>query len=281
MVIPELSAVIYGLASAISWGAGDFTGGLASKRNNVFNVVIISQTVGALMILTMASLFQEPISMKKDLILGAFAGIAGAIGLVVFYRSLAHGQMGVVAPITAIVTAGLPVAFGLLIENLPRPQQMIGFLVALLSVWLISANGGKNRFELSKLYPPIIAGICFSGFFILIDQVTTGAVFWPLVAARMASLSFLYLVSQLRRVKLHPHPGQLPVIALAGLLDVGGNIFYTLAAQAGRLDIAAVLASLYPAATVLLASTVLREKLSIQQWLGILAALLAVMLIAT
>ena len=278
-LMPELSSVIFGLASAITWGAGDFTGGLITKRVNVYTVVIISQVVGASLLLGLALLSNEPFPQGIDLFFGGAAGISGAFGLVNFYRSLAFGRMGVVAPVAAVVTAGLPVVFGILSEGLPGGIQIAGFILAFFALWLISTTGAGEHIQFADLGRPIIAGIGFAGFFILMDQVTTGAVFWPLVAARGASLSFLTLSALVLRQGERPGRGHLPAIALAGILDVGGNVFYILAAQAGRLDIAAVLASLYPAMTVLLARTILKEQLSHQQWIGLGLTLLAVILI--
>jgi drug/metabolite transporter (DMT)-like permease len=279
--LPELSAVVFGLVSALSWGAGDFTGGLASKRSNVYSVVIISQVAGALLLLAMAILFREPFPELKDLMLGAAAGVGGAIGLVAFYRGLALGRMGVVAPVAAVVTAALPVTFGILLEGLPDGGALPGFALAFLAVWLVSSTGKEEHIRLSDMGPSLTAGVFFGLFFILIDQVSTGAVFWPLVAARAASLSFLLVIACLRGQSAPPQAGQLPIIVLAGLLDAGGNVFYALAAQAGRLDIAAMLAALYPAATVLLARLVLKERLAPQQWAGLVAALIAVIMITS
>ena len=277
--IPGLSAIVFGLSSALTFGAGDFTGGLATKRNNAIHVVIISQVAGAMLILLMAILLREPFPTAKDIALGAAAGIAGSIALVIFYRGLAMGRMGVVAPATAVVTAALPVIFGTLTEGLPGSRQLFGILLAFVAVWLVSATGDGGRIRPSDLGPPLAAGVGFGLFFILMGQVSTGRVYWPLVAARAASLSFLSLVAVLRGERKLSSQGQLPLIALAGILDAGGNIFYTLAAQAGRLDIAAMLTALHPAVTVLLARIVLKEKLSYQQWVGLLGALVAVILI--
>ena len=279
--IPELTVVFLGLASAVSFGAGDFTGGLATKRSDALSVVMISQTAGIILLSCMAILLREPFPGTGDLALGAGAGLAGAIGLVTFYRALAIGPMGMVAPTTAVIGAAIPVAFGLLFEGLPGIQQLAGLILAFLAVWLVSAAGRSVRVPFSNLGLPLSAGSMFGLFFILMGQVSPGTVFWPLVAARAASLSTLFLVAIFRRDIRLPVRRQVPLIALAGILDAGGNIFYTLAAQVGRLDIAAMLSSFYPASTVLLARVVLKEVISPRQWAGLSVALIAILLITS
>jgi len=128
---------------------------------------------------------------------------------------------------------------------------------------------------------PVIGGLGFAGFFIFIDQVSEGVVFWPIVAARCTAVLLLALILAVaRRLWQRPSSRQLPVIIVAGVFDAAGSALFALAANAGRLDIAAVLASLYPATTVLLAWLILQERLNRQQRVGVLTALVAVLLMA-
>jgi len=277
----ELSAIFYGLASAASWGAGDFSGGFAAKRNNVFSVVIASQLIGVMGLILVAFLLAEPFPFPGDMLIGGLAGIAGAIGLLALYRGLAVGRMGIVAPVAAVVTAIVPVIVGFFSEGLPARPQLAGFVVALIAVWFISSTDTRARIRWGDLKLPGLAGVGFGLFLTFIGQVTEGAVLWPLVAARIASIGMLLVVINLVRQRKSPALNQLPLIALAGIFDSGGNAFFALATQTGRLDIAAVLASLYPATTVALAWLILRERLLAQQWAGVIAALIAVVLIAT
>ena len=273
-------AVAFGLASAASWGSGDFSGGLATRRSNVYGVVILSQLVGAVFLVALAFLLEKSGTGTQNLWLGALAGIAGVIGLVALYRGLASGRMGVVAPLTAVVTAALPVLVSLITEGLPAPLQLVGFGIALVAVWLLSGAGGGASRRTRDVGLALVAGLGFGLFFILIGRVSHSAILWPLVAARVASIGFLFSFATLAGQWEAPARGRLPLIALAGVLDTGGNAFFALATQAGRLDIAAVLASLYPAATVLLAWLILKEHLLRRQWLGIVAALVALAFIA-
>lgn len=243
-------------------------------------MVIISQLAGMISLIGLALWLAEPFSTWSDLLLGAAAGIAGVIGLTALYRGLAVSQMGVVAPTAAVVTGVMPVLVGLIIEGIPTLFQLIGFALALIAVWLISQGNGEVSFRWRDLGLPVIAGIGFGLFFIFIDRVSVGAVLWPLVAARVASITLLFIfVIATRRVQL-PAANQFPMMILAGIFDTGGNAFFTLAAQLGRLDISAVLSSLYPATTVILAWAILKERLRFQQWVGVALALVAVILIA-
>jgi drug/metabolite transporter (DMT)-like permease len=280
MLNAELSAIFSGLASAACWGAGDFSGGVATRRSSVYTVVIISQLVGATCLVGLAWLLLEPFPILSDALYSGAAGISGAIGLVALYHGLASGRMGIIAPVAAVVTAIVPVIFSLFTEGAPASQQLAGFGLALLAVWLISRPTGDTQAQLRDLVLAVVAGLGFGLFFILIDGVSQGAILWPLVAARIASISVLFLVVTFMQRREAPALTQLPIIALAGIFDTGGNAFFVLAAQAGRLDIAAVLSSLYPASTILLARFILKERLSSQQWAGVIAALLAVVLIS-
>jgi drug/metabolite transporter (DMT)-like permease len=188
--------------------------------------------------------------------------------------------MGVVAPVTAVVAAILPVIFNILNEGLPVMEVFVGFIIALIAVWLISQGDQDARIHLSDLRLPIIAGFGFGIFFILIDQVSSNAILWPLVSARSASIVVVVVLGVLTRQMELPILNQVPIIALAGVFDTGGNVFYALATRIGRLDISAVLASLYPAVTVMLAWIILKEKLAFRQWVGVLLAMIAVILIA-
>jgi uncharacterized membrane protein len=280
-MLSQLAAVFWGLASAAAWGAGDFSGGLATRRKDAFVVVILSQTVGVVFLIIMACLFMEPFSETMDWIYGGLAGTFGAIGMLALYRGLADRQMGVVAPVAAVVTAAIPVLFAAFFEGLPGLGQLLGFGFALLAIWLVSGSG-QTKFRLRELDLPLIAGAGFGLFLILIDRVHPGAVFWPLVSARLASIISLLLVAILLRRRFSALSGKLWIlIPLAGIFDTGGNVFYALAAQAGRLDIAAVLASLYPVTTVLLARVILKESVAIKQWFSILFAFIAIVLIAS
>lgn len=276
----ELLLILFGLSSAFSWGAGDFSGGLASKRTSVYTVVVISQFVSLVILVGGVYLFfSEPFS-KESAIWGAIAGLCGAAGLVTLYAGLARGPMGVVAPLTAVVAAVVPVVFSIFQSGLPGASDLIGILVALGAVWVISSGKGEAKVKIADLGLPVFAGLGFGLFFILIARASAEAVIWPLIFARISSIFVISMVGLLLRRFDRPALNQLPIITLAGIFDTSGNIFYILATRYGRLDIAAVLSSFYPAATVFLASILLKERLTRRQWIGVVLVILAVILIA-
>lgn len=276
----ELTAVLFGLAAAASWGAGDFSGGVATKRSHVYVVVLLSHIVGLVGLLALIVLFGEPFPALRDMGIGALGGISGAVGVAALYTGLSRGRMGVVAPLTAVVTGIVPVVFGLFTEGLPQPQQLVGFGVAFLAVWLISNDNGAAGLRWGDLQTPVVAGLGFGLFFVSIGEVSDHAILWPLVGARIASILLMAFLVLMARPVPRPELAQLGVIALAGLTDTLGNAFFALATSLGRLDIAAILGSLYPATTVLLARFILDERLTRRQGAGVAAALVAIILIA-
>jgi drug/metabolite transporter (DMT)-like permease len=275
----ELAPVAFGLASAALWGAGDFCGGLAARRAHVYSVIISSQIVGVFLLSGLALAFGETMPSLDHMLVGGAAGLAGSLGLIALYRALAMGRMSVAAPISAVVGAAVPVAVGAVLEGLPGAGQLAGFGLAFVAVWLISrADGAAFRF--SDVNLPVLAGLGFGVFFVLIERVSDAAVLWPLAAARVASISVLLGVAVFSgRPQLVQAP-HAPLIMLIGMLEVGGNAFFALAGRAGRLDVAAVISSLYPASTVILAYIILKERVGRTQSVGILAALTAIVLIA-
>jgi drug/metabolite transporter (DMT)-like permease len=273
-----LNGVGYGLASALSWGTGDFIGGLASRRLPVISVVLVSQCFGLTGLLILAVLSREAVPTTQDILWSAAAGIVGQIGLFSLYSALAIGQMSIAAPITAVLAAALPVLFGMATQGVPGGRVLLGFGVALVGVWFLSRPEGK---VLPKgLGFALLGGLGFGSFYILLGQVSEGVVFAPAIIGRITTITTMILISLVRRKFTAPPVRILPLLALGGIADTGGNVFFILAEQAGRLDVASVLSSLYPATTVLLALIILRDRLNRAQIVGILLALCAIPLIA-
>lgn len=277
----ELATMLLALGAAVCWGTGDFCGGFAARRMPTAAVVVVAQSLGLVAILAGALLFREPLPGLPDVGWGAAAGVFGVVGALLLYRGLAVGRMGVVAPVAAIVTAVPSIISALFTDGLPGQIQLIGFAVALVAVWLISGGGSKAASASpAELGYAAGAGLGFGMLFIAIDQFSPGTVFWPLVVARVVSVSLMLLLALRRNELRRPTRRLLPALFLAGTLAVVGNALFTVASQLGRLDIAAVVGSLYPAATVLLAWLLLQERLKRSQWLGVGLALAALVLIA-
>ncbi len=279
--VGSVPAVAFGLASAVSWGAGDFSGGLATRRAGAHAVVLASQVIGAVVLVGLATAVGEAPPPASRLGWAVLAGAAGALGLLALYRALAAGQMGVGAPVSAVLAPAVPLAAGVFVEGPPTPLQVGGFALALGAVACLAAperGGGRTGRAVRALALPVASGLCFGCFLVLIRLV--GGVYWPLVVARLTALALLGAWAGILGGVRAPAGAALGLAALAGVLDAGGNAFFVLAAEAGRLDVAAVLSSLYPAPTVALAWVVLGERLSPLQAAGVGAALAAIACIA-
>ncbi|MDH2427579.1 DMT family transporter [Sphaerisporangium sp. TRM90804] len=277
-----MTAVLLATTCAVVYGAADFFGGFATKRSRVLAVVVVSQITGLLFALPLLPLLPGAPS-AAALAWGMAAGMAGGIALVLFYRALAGGVMSVVAPTTATASAGLPVLAGLAMGERPALLALCGVALALLAVILVSRQAGdaEGGARLPTVMQAVASGLGFGLFFILLKQVPQEAGVWPLIGARMVSVTAIALLALTTRRPLRPGKGAMPAIVAAGVLDMAANVLYLLAAQRGLLVLVAVLVSLYPASTLLLARYVLGERLSAVQAAGVGLALGAVALIAT
>jgi drug/metabolite transporter (DMT)-like permease len=285
--------VALSLAVAVFYGAADFCGGLATRRASALAVVVWSQAAGLLVLLA-ALPFVPGVLRPSDLVVSAVCGVCGTLAVGLLYRGLAIGVMGVVSPITAVLCAALPVAWGIGRGERPAALALVGIAFALVAVVLVSAatpapaeptgEPAARRGSRGRIPPGIPealgAGVAFGIFFIALAQVHRDAGLYPLLGTRVISMLLLLGAAfALRRPLRVARPG-LPTIALCGALDMGANVLYIFAAHAGALSIVAVLSSLYPAATVALAGLVLRERLVRTQWAGVGVAFAGVLCIS-
>ena len=281
MANQNILAVAYGLASASFWGTSDFSGGFVTKTSSVFGVLLVANISG-IALLTICVLWAGgPLPDLYSFIFSVSAGIAGLIGLAAFYKGLANEHMGMVASLAAIVSAALPVLFGMLMEGFPSYRQIVGFAVAFAAIWHLSVSEKSHTIRWRQLGLPATAGIGFGFAFIFFDQAVEQSVLWPVLVAKITGTVVLITLLQILHIGTLPQKHQYPIVCLTGIFDIAGTTFYASAAQAGRLDISAVLASMHPAITAFLAWVILRERLSRRQWIGVVAALTAVALIAT
>jgi drug/metabolite transporter (DMT)-like permease len=275
-------AVVLALSSAVVYGAADFLGGLASRRTSVFGVVAFSQIIGLAALLVLLPWLGGPVD-AADLWWGAAAGLAGAAGLVVFFRTLARGVMSVIAPVTAVTAAAVPVLVGLGTGDRIGVWSAVGIALALAAVVLVSAEGGLRALSQARpasLLPALVAGSMFGIFFVLLDRTSDESGLTPLVTARLASVALVVVIALLTRQSLRVTRPALPLVAASGVGDMTANALFLLATQQdGQLAITGVLASLYPVSTVVLAQVVLRERLVGAQIAGLGAAVAAVVLI--
>lgn len=271
--------VVLALASALVWGSGDFCGGRASTRLDPFQVLFLVAVSGLAMLVLVAAVMGESLAPRPALLWAAAAGLSGGGGVVALYRGLAIGSAATVAPLASVLAAILPVLVGMVDEGAPRPVQLFGFVLALAGIFLVSRTASGGPSSRAGIRMGVLAGIGFGGFLVLAAQVHSSAVYVPLAVARTMMLATAVVMMRWKQL---PVPGVTasPIGILAGLLDAGGNVLYLLARQHVRLDIAALLSSLYPVSTVVLARVVTGEQVSRAQWAGGALCLAAVALIA-
>jgi drug/metabolite transporter (DMT)-like permease len=276
---PGIIVVVLGLTSAVTWGTGDFGGGLLSRRAPLFGVVGLTQLTGMFAALAIAVALGEPVPTFPDIAWAVGAGIGGIVGISCLYRGLAVGRMGVVAPTTGILAATVPVLFGFAVEGIPVPATVVGIVGALAAVVLVTRapDGGSDR--PSGLNWAIASGIAIAWFNICIGQFSGESAFGLLVIIRLLQAVVMALLIVLWR-----QPWRLPAdilgkLLVVGLLDMIGNATFILAAQMGDLAVAVVLSSLYPVVTVVLAIAILREHLSRRHVAGIVLTAVSIVLI--
>ncbi|MFT3890524.1 MAG: EamA family transporter [Anaerolineales bacterium] len=276
-------SIIYGILSALTWGAGDFAGGLATRKLDAYRAVFYADLLGLLALIVVVIVSPEEIPPLSSLLIAGLAGMLGSVGLLILYYSMAKGQMSIAAPVSALFAAALPVFVSAVTQGLPSLIQFIGFGLALSAVWLISQGDSAHRFHLERLSDlrlPLLAGLGFGSYFILMHYATVGvsSTFYPMIASRTAGTLMLLVFVIAQRKGFRVERSAWGVVIANGMLDVTGNLFYIFALHTGRLDIAAILSSLYPGATVILAWVFLKEKIARPQWTGIAIALVAIAL---
>lgn len=277
--------VALALASAAVYGVADFLGGMATRRAAVLVVACLSQLTGLVVLATLLPVLPGSPT-AGDLALGALGGLAAGIGLVVFYSGLAVGPMTVVAPLTAVTSAGVPVLVGTLLGERPSAAALAGIALALIAILLVSAEPGSTvREAVAGLRSratvlALSAGVGFAGFFVVLGQTAESTGLWPLASARVASVAMLAVVAVAAGARLRRGTGAVTLVLAAGALDMTANVLYLVAVRGGMLTLVAVLASLYPVSTVLLARVVLAERLAPPQVVGLGAAAAGVALIA-
>lgn len=277
-------AVLLGVLVALSYGAGDFLGGLGTRAQAVTTVVAASQLSALALLVVVVPLEGSPLGWD-DVGLGALAGGIGVVGILLLYQGLATGAMGVVAPVTSVGAAVVPLVVGLATGERPGALALIGTFVALCAVALVAGGeaDAPQHAKAGRGSPVVLAvgaGIAFGLVFVLLSATDEESGFWPLLGGRTVSVTLVCLWLLRTRTPLLPRPGTRLVVLGAGLLDVTANGLYLLAVREGLLSVVAVLSSLYPAATVVLARVVLGERLRPAQLAGLGLGLAGVTLIA-
>ncbi|MBI5068934.1 MAG: EamA family transporter [Deltaproteobacteria bacterium] len=275
-------SVLLAALSALCYGVADFSGGYAARRSPLVAVLVTSQAAGALLALAFVLASGEALPAGRDLAWGAAAGVAGAGGLAFLYRGIAGGLVAVVSPAAALVGAAIPVAFGILSGERPSPAALAGSALCLPAILLLSWERGgvaDRRALRSALAHALLAGAFIGLFFIALARTASGSGLWPVLAARGASIALLATAAALRRERLLVTRAGAPPTLVAGVADMAANVFFLLATRAGLLSLAVLVASLYPAPTVLLARVFFREHLSPVRALGLALAVAGIALI--
>jgi drug/metabolite transporter (DMT)-like permease len=276
---PGAAVIALGLTSAVLWGAADFGGGLTSRRAPLFGVVLGVQVVGAVLAGSLFLIRGEPIPAPVDVGWSVATGVFGAIGVTTLYQGLAVGRMGVVAPVTGVLAATIPVTVGIVTEGLPDPLVIGGIALAVVAVVLVSRVPGEHG-QRSGLELGLAAGIGIGLFNTTLAQVDRSVAFGPLTIVRIVDFVLVGAFVLLTRGSWRIERRVLPSVGLVGIFDIGGNTAYLLATHAGALAIAATLSALYPVTTVVLAVALLRERMTSDHAVGVGAAIGAIALIA-
>lgn len=266
--------------AALGYGIGDFLGGSATRHIPAGRTLLWGHGIGLLLLLAWIPL-DPGTPIVADMVAGSIASVFGLSGLVLLYTGLARGRAAVVAPAAAVVGAVVPVVAGVGQGSAPGLLGWGGVLLALPAIYLVSTVDGQPR-RAAGLTHGVGAGVFFGGYFVALAQATDGSGLWPLVASRSVSLVLLVLVGVVAsRSWLRPPGGRVGLAVLGvGVLDLVGNIGYLLAANLASLVVVAVVASLYPAVTVLMARVVHLERLSPRQISGLSLGVAAVALLS-
>lgn len=284
-------AALSALLAALLWGTADYLGGTAARRLPVASVLGVQQLIALLGLVPLAAVigaFDEP---RAYVLPGIFAGLAGMVALGAFYRALATGTMGVVAPIAALGVV-VPIALSLLDGERPGPAQLVGMAVAVVGVVLASGPeiSGRGRGGATPLLLAGLAALGFGAVLVLVAEASggeggsLGAIVMTLLTMRLASVCVLTVLlvafAPARGMEIGVRRSDLPVLVAIGVFDVGANGAYALASQSDLVSVSAVLASLYPVTTVLLARRFQAELLGGVQLVGVALALVGVVLLA-
>lgn len=269
------------LLSAATWGGSDFAGGWGARRSSTLLVTAAGQVVSLAALICICLLLHLAVPSTSFLVYAAIGGFEGAIALAIFYRALAMGAMGLTAALTGLLTALIPVVFDLLHSGWPGALTSLGLAVGLAAIWLISQSqsGGGSATPARALLLGACAGTGFGAQLILFKMAAGGGVLWALTSGRVAG-SVAILLTLAGMPPQRPWRGFWLAGIISGSLDTVGNLFYMQASQMGRLGVAAVICSMYPAGTILLAGVILRERPTGRQIAGMGLALAAVALLS-
>ena len=280
----QFAPAAYSVTAVFLWGTADFAGGYGSRRANAFVLTAFSHVCAFVLMFAIALGQHGVFPSRASIVWALIAGAVGGFSLSIFYRALASGQMGLTAPIGALLGAAIPTLVDIALEGAPSRWTFGGFGLAILAIWLITRPDPSDEKGASQgpagVGMAALAGVGFAGFYLCIHQ-ASGSPVWIAAISRVASLGATAVAVVATRAPLTLDRPRATLGMLAGFLDVTASALFIYASQRGRLDEAVVITSLYPAVTVLLARLVLKEHFSRWKFVGLLAALAAVPMIAS
>jgi uncharacterized membrane protein len=273
------------IGSAAFYGAADFFGGLAARRQSAISVVLLSQAAGIIPLAPAVWMLPHAVLSRSDLLYSVGAGLAGGAGVALLYRALAIGAMASVAPMTAIAACCIPLFVSVWMGERIARIAILGIAFAIVSIVLVSRQTSTGRPNTASPFrlpvggaAALVSGVAIGSFFLALARTNSHAGLWPLLVARLVAVSLIGTLALARGESISLHPRRIAIPVLGGLFDVCATALYLLAAQRGLVSIVAPLTSLYPAGTVLLARVILRERLSPWQITGLGCGVAAIVL---
>ena len=276
---PALFAAVLALASAGLWGMSDFGGGLLGRRAPILGVLVVTQSLGFLIAAAITAVRGEPLMHSQDLAFALGGAFLAATGVACLYRGLAVGRMGIVAPVAAVLTAATPALIGIVLQGLPSALVIVGFGIAIVAVIIVSAVPDDGSGRPSGLRYALVGGVALGLLSVFFSRISLAYVFEPLAVLRGGVVVIFAAIVLARRLPWRLPRETWPLAAFVGIVDLIGNAAFITASRTGDLAIAAVLSSLYPVVTVLLAAVLLRERITLSHAAGVGLALVAIVFI--
>ncbi len=274
--------ILLAAAAALVYGVGDYCGGRASRKIDSLVVTCAGQIFSLMLLGIFLVILGDPAPGMHDWLWGAAGGLGGFVGLTLFYYALAKGSMTVVAPLAAVVSAALPVGTGLFLGDRPSLIAYVGIVIAIVGIALVTGAVGTAHAptKLAIVGVATLAGCGFGWMFVCLDRTSSDSGMWPLLAARIASISIAATIIAFRgRSRLGQ--GRIPAIALwAGFFDMGANVLFVFANRHGMLSLVSVITALYPVSTIVLALRLDHEKANRSQFAGMACAALALVFVS-
>lgn len=269
------------IVAAALYGVADFSGGMAAKTHSAWRVTAWSQLIGVPLLLVAIGVLGATEVTGRDMALGAVAGIFGLAGLVLMYSALATGTMSVIAPIIGALGAAIAIAWDVATGGTITTFQWAGIAISVVAVVLLASQGSGARVDKWPILKAVGSAAAFAAFFIAMSYTGEGSALWPLAAARIVTVPVAFLIAGALHSASLPDRPVLPLVAFTGLADMGASLAIVLALQRGSLGLSTMLASLYPAFTVVAAMLILKERPNQSQRVGIALAFLGALILAS